>query len=106
MADDAVMRLLDEIADIGRDPDTGGYRRFAWSQADLQLRKWFTGQAQARRMEVTEDGNGNLFARRGQARAVMMGSHLDSVPDGEPSTVRSESCRPSRPPIVWGPTCP
>src|SRR5699024_2290975 len=82
MADDAVMRLLDEIADIGRDPDTGGYRRFAWSQADLQLRKWFTGQAQARSMEVTEDGTGNLFARRGQGRAVMMGSHLDSVPDG------------------------
>lgn len=82
MADDAVLGLLDEIAGIGRDRESGGYRRFAWNDADLRLREWFTGQATARSMHVTEDGNGNLFARRGQGRAVMVGSHLDSVPDG------------------------
>ena len=29
-------QLWSAIADIGRDPTTGGYRRFAWTQADLE----------------------------------------------------------------------
>ena len=30
--------MLDVIASIGRDPGTGGYRRVAWSDADMELR--------------------------------------------------------------------
>ena len=26
-------------------PASGGYRRFAWTTADLTLREWFAGQA-------------------------------------------------------------
>ena len=74
---------LEAIASIGRDSRTGGYRRFAWSDADLELREWFAGEAAARGMEVDEDGNGNQVAwtRRGPD-ALLLGSHLDSVPDG------------------------
>ena len=50
------------ILDVGRDEGTGGYRRFAWSDADLTLREWFRGCAEARGMDVEEDCNGNLWA--------------------------------------------
>ncbi|MEU4314520.1 allantoate amidohydrolase, partial [Nocardia sp. NPDC024068] len=81
--------LWQEIADIGRSPDTGGYRRFAWNDADLTLREWFTGCATARGMPVETDRNGNLWAwwlppgsTGDPADAFVTGSHLDSVPDG------------------------
>ena len=75
---------LSEIADIGR-VHTGGYRRYAWSDADMALREWFVSAAEARGLDVVEDGNGNQYAWRGnpeRGNALMIGSHLDSVPDG------------------------
>jgi N-carbamoyl-L-amino-acid hydrolase len=80
--------ILDDIATIGRSPQTGGYRRYAWSDADMELREWFAGAAAARGLELVEDGNGNQFAfwaagRGGADRpGLLIGSHLDSVPDG------------------------
>ncbi len=74
---------LADLHDIGRDPSTGGYRRYAWNDADMELREWFAGEAAARGMEVVEDGNGNQFAWWGSGGdALLIGSHLDSVPDG------------------------
>ncbi|MFV2102844.1 allantoate amidohydrolase [Micromonospora sp. LOL_024] len=78
-------KLWDEIAPIGRDPVSGGYLRYAFTEPELRLRDWFRAQAEARSMPVTEDGNGNLFAWWGDpdARdAVLTGSHFDSVPHG------------------------
>lgn len=77
--------MLDEIADIGRDSHTGGFRRYAWNDADMEMREWFVSAAEARGLDVHEDGNGNQFAWRGSSEAgnaLMIGSHLDSVPDG------------------------
>ncbi|MGW1738574.1 allantoate amidohydrolase [Nocardia sp. NPDC001965] len=81
--------LWNDILDIGRAPATGGYRRFAWSDADLTLREWFTGCAAARDMQVEVDRNGNLWAwwlppgwNGDPVDAFVTGSHLDSVPDG------------------------
>ena len=73
-----------DLADIGRDRTTGGYRRFAWTAADRQLREWFTDQASRRGMSTEQDRNGNLWAWWGEPGpgAVVTGSHLDSVPDG------------------------
>ncbi|SHR30931.1 allantoate amidohydrolase [Mycobacteroides abscessus] len=83
--------LWESILGVGRDPVSGGYRRFAWSAADLTLREWFTGEAQQRGLSVEEDRNGNLWAwwlpagHTGDPRdAFVTGSHLDSVPDGGP----------------------
>jgi N-carbamoyl-L-amino-acid hydrolase len=69
---------------LGRDPRTGGYRRYSWTEADAACRAWFTGQAERRGLVVEPDNNGNLWAWWGQGRAdaVLTGSHLDSVPDG------------------------
>lgn len=75
--------MLDSIISVGRDPRSGGYRRFAWNDADMQLREWFIGEAAERGMEVVEDGNGNQLAWWGSGSdALLLGSHLDSVPDG------------------------
>jgi N-carbamoyl-L-amino-acid hydrolase len=77
------MRLLDEIAHIGRDPASGGYLRYAWTEPELRLREWFKDQAAQRELAVEEDGNGNIFAWWGEGGdAVLTGSHFDSVPHG------------------------
>jgi len=76
--------LLAELADIGR-TSSGGYSRLSWDPATMQLREWFVGQAAAAGLEVEEDGNGNQVAWWGQGPdALLLGSHLDSVPDGGP----------------------
>ncbi|WP_461034894.1 allantoate amidohydrolase [Streptomyces mayteni] len=73
-----------ELAPIGRDA-AGGYRRFAWTAVDGELREWFRGEAAARGLTYEVDRNGNQWAwlgDRGQGDAVVTGSHLDSVPGG------------------------
>ena len=80
-----VVARLEEIADLGRDPSSGGYRRLAWTDPDLALREWFIGQAGALGLDVETDRNGNIWAWWGDPSAgdaVITGSHLDSVPDG------------------------
>jgi N-carbamoyl-L-amino-acid hydrolase len=69
---------------LGRDPETGGYRRYSWTDADAQCRSWFIGQAEQRGLAVEPDNNGNLWAWWGRPGrpAIATGSHLDSVPDG------------------------
>jgi beta-ureidopropionase / N-carbamoyl-L-amino-acid hydrolase len=76
--------LWRELEPIGRDPQTGGYRRYSWTPADSACRAWFTAQATKRGLDVETDNNGNLWAWWGPKRpgAVVTGSHLDSVPDG------------------------
>ncbi|MFG1775897.1 allantoate amidohydrolase [Micromonospora sp. NPDC049048] len=77
--------LWDEIAPVGRDEGSGGYLRYALTEPELRLREWFREQADRRGMPVTDDGNGNLFARWGEpgaGDAVLTGSHFDSVPHG------------------------
>jgi beta-ureidopropionase / N-carbamoyl-L-amino-acid hydrolase len=77
-------RLWRELEPLGRDPATGGYRRYSWTPADADCRAWFTGQAEQRGLAVEPDNNGNLWAWWGRRRpgAIVTGSHLDLVPDG------------------------
>ncbi|MEQ3549618.1 allantoate amidohydrolase [Pseudonocardia nematodicida] len=110
--------LWADLAAVGRHPGTGGYRRYAWNDADLTLREWFTGAATARGMDVERDRNGNLWAwwlpsgwSGDPVDAVVTGSHLDSVPDGGAfdgplgvvssfaavDALRAEGVRPRRP---------
>ena len=81
-------RLWGQLLPIGRTP-IGGYRRFAWTAADLQARAWFMAAAAERDLDVQTDRNGNVWAWwlppswLGEPRdAFVTGSHLDSVPDG------------------------
>ncbi|WP_107073552.1 allantoate amidohydrolase [Streptomyces iranensis] len=74
-----------DLASIGRDTTTNGYRRYAWTDADADCRTWFKEQAQNRGLTYEVDRNGNQWAWLGDPTAgdaVVTGSHLDSVPDG------------------------
>ena len=79
-------RMWADLAPVGRHPGTGGYRRHAWTREDADLREWFAGEAAARGLDLVEDRVGNLWAWWGNPDAdgpgVVLGSHLDSVPDG------------------------
>ncbi|OFE15494.1 allantoate amidohydrolase [Humibacillus sp. DSM 29435] len=78
-------RMWSDLASVGREPATGGYRRFAWTRTDHDLREWFAGECAARGLALTEDRAGNQWAWWGDPDAqpgVVIGSHLDSVPDG------------------------
>ena len=78
------------IAPIGLEASTGGYRRYAWTRQDATLREWFAGEASARGLDLVTDRAGNQWAWWGDPDAavaagrlgVVIGSHLDSVPDG------------------------
>jgi len=74
-----------DLAPLGRDARTGGYRRYAWTDADADCRAWFREQAALRGLAYEVDRNGNQWAWLGDPGghgAVVTGSHLDSVPDG------------------------
>jgi N-carbamoyl-L-amino-acid hydrolase len=81
--------VWDDLAPVGR-AQSGGYRRFAWTAVDLELREWFAAEATERGLDVVTDRAGNQWAWWGDpdgavasGRAgVATGSHLDSVPDG------------------------
>jgi N-carbamoyl-L-amino-acid hydrolase len=82
--------LWSAIEPVGREPSTGGYRRYAWTRQDATLREWFAGEASARGLDLVTDRAGNQWAWWGDPDAavaagrpgVVIGSHLDSVPDG------------------------
>jgi N-carbamoyl-L-amino-acid hydrolase len=75
---------------VGRDPGTGGYRRYSWTPADASCRAWFEAAAAERNLPAASDRNGNLWAwwdppggsGRSHRGSILTGSHLDSVPDG------------------------
>jgi len=77
-------RLM-EMAAIGATAK-GGVCRIAFTDLDAQARALFADWARAAGCTVRRDAFGNMFARRDGtdpgAKAVMIGSHLDSQPTG------------------------
>lgn len=78
-------RWWSDIAPVGRTA-SGGYRRLAWTAEDATLREWFVGAASRLGLGVVRDRAGNLWAwwgdPDGQGPGLVVGSHLDSVPEG------------------------
>ncbi len=76
---------LMELARIGATPK-GGVRRVTLTTEDRQGRELFSRWCKEAGLEVRADAIGNLFARRtgtdAGAAPVMMGSHLDTQPNG------------------------
>jgi beta-ureidopropionase / N-carbamoyl-L-amino-acid hydrolase len=64
--------------------DENGAQRLAWSDTWLQAREWFTGKLAGLPVEDHCDAAGNRWITlRGESeRALVLGSHLDSVPNG------------------------
>lgn len=79
-----------DLEAVGRDDGSGGYHRFAWTRTDGDLREWFEGECRDRGLDFTTDRVGNQWAWWGDPDAavaagdpgVVIGSHLDSVPNG------------------------
>ncbi|HYO87444.1 MAG TPA: Zn-dependent hydrolase, partial [Candidatus Limnocylindrales bacterium] len=81
-------RMRDEfeaLAQIGATPE-GGVTRMALSTEDLQARNWFAERIDDSGLSLRDDDAGNLSAflpaARADARTLLIGSHLDSVPNG------------------------
>jgi N-carbamoyl-L-amino-acid hydrolase len=73
------------LAEIGRTP-SGGVSRTTFSDAHLEARAWFLCRAAAAGLETRVDAAGNhsavLTGAPSSAHTLLLGSHLDSVPDG------------------------
>jgi N-carbamoyl-L-amino-acid hydrolase len=76
---------FDELSQIGATPD-GGINRLALSTEDLQARSWFADRVEMAGLQVRDDDAANLSgvlrSPDPNARTLMIGSHLDSVPNG------------------------
>jgi hydantoinase/carbamoylase family amidase len=73
---------LEEAARIGA--DGGGVSRFAWTSELAQANEWLVGRLQELGLETEIDAAGNVLGRweEGEGTAVLVGSHLDTVPRG------------------------
>jgi allantoate deiminase len=73
---------LQEAARIGADGE--GVSRFAWSPELAQANEWLVVRLKELGLETEIDPAGNVFGRwnEGEGSAVLVGSHLDTVPRG------------------------
>jgi hydantoinase/carbamoylase family amidase len=73
---------LESAALIGA--DGGGVSRFAWSPELAEASAWLGRRLEALGLEVEVDSAGNVLGRwkGGEGKAVLVGSHLDTVPRG------------------------
>jgi N-carbamoyl-L-amino-acid hydrolase len=80
-----LLRLFDELAQFGS-TDAGGTHRVAYSEEDVAARRWLADRMREAGLTVRIDNAGNLIGRRpgtdGARPPLLMGSHIDSVPDG------------------------
>jgi N-carbamoyl-L-amino-acid hydrolase len=76
---------LESLSRIGR-TQQGGNGRVAFSAADLEGRQYVMGLMQAAGLAVSIDAAGNILGRREGSDPdlppLMLGSHIDSVPEG------------------------
>lgn len=82
---DRIQSRLARMAEIGRDP-AGGISRLALTDEDKQGRDLLVEWMEQLALDVRIDDVGNIYGRREGLRAgapaVMVGSHLDTVPNG------------------------
>lgn len=76
--------LFDGVNAFGRNQQTGGLNRIGYSEADMAVRNWFEEEMRRDGLAVSRDGVANVFGRFGPADgpSIMVGSHLDTVPEG------------------------
>jgi len=80
-----VLSVLEKLGEIGKTPD-GGVSRVAFSDADIEGRRYFMKLMKEAGLAVRVDTAGNIIGRREGSVAglppIVLGSHLDSVPNG------------------------
>src|SRR5271169_5960708 len=78
-------RVIAELKELrGLTDDGNGAQRLAWSDTWLQARQWFTSKLADLPIEDHFDAAGNRWITLAGAseKALILGSHLDSVPNG------------------------
>jgi N-carbamoyl-L-amino-acid hydrolase len=82
---DRLLEHMNAMAAIGKDT-AGGYNRVAYSDADRQGRDYVVGLMRNAGLTTTIDAAGNISGRRAGADprlpVLIIGSHVDSVPQG------------------------
>jgi N-carbamoyl-L-amino-acid hydrolase len=84
------LQNLAELAQIGRIPEAegGGLDRRPFSSAERAARDFFRQQAEMVHLDVITDAAANLSAKlpsdKPTAKTLLLGSHLDTVPNGGP----------------------
>ena len=75
---------LTALAEIGADPSGQGVHRLSFSAADMEARRWIRREMEGIGLKTRIDAVGNVIGRWevGDGPAVLLGSHLDSVPHG------------------------
>ena len=80
-----IVEHLNGLSQFGKNPQ-GGVSRVAFSEADRQGREYVQGLMRAAGLDVKIDPAGNLVGRRAGSdptlKPLIMGSHIDSVPEG------------------------
>ncbi|WP_158793359.1 Zn-dependent hydrolase [Granulicella sp. L60] len=79
------LRVISDLQELrSLTADTGGAQRIAWSPMWLKSRNWFRHKLEEFPVEHHYDAAGNSWTTlRGDSdRALVLGSHLDSVPNG------------------------
>ncbi len=83
---DRLMIDLEAFSALGSDGQGGGVTRLAFTSVDQSVRRLFQDKLTAAGLHVRVDDIGNVFGRRGGREddlpPVLLGSHLDSVPNG------------------------
>ncbi len=80
-------RTLDELKALRAlttNPATNGAMRVAWTDTWLESRAWLRKQVADLPLEIHDDEAGNTwFTLKGKSKkALLIGGHMDSVPDG------------------------
>lgn len=78
---------LDALAQFGRDP-SGGLTRPAYTPVDMEARRWLASKMADAGLEAHIDSAANVTGRlpatatNGEVAALLIGSHIDTVPNG------------------------
>jgi N-carbamoyl-L-amino-acid hydrolase len=73
----ASLKTLAQFGAQGR-----GVNRPALSSEDMQARQWLAAEMESAGLDVTVDAVGNVLGKSRAPRALLLGSHSDSVPTG------------------------
>jgi len=80
-----VIQHLGALSEFGKNPQ-GGVSRVAYSEADRAGRQYVLGLMREAGLDVHVDAAGNLVGERpgtdAALRPIVIGSHIDSVPEG------------------------
>lgn len=75
---------IEELSKIGRDKDDFGINRMAFSDADMEARRWLQNKIEKAGLVTWMDGAGNVYGSINRDHkhepSLLLGSHTDTVP--------------------------